>query len=268
MIKNRRSYSESDCMKLLHKILSRYSTFLNNYLHEGWMKSNCVQFFHPTAEQQFEEHKLVSENLQRISKVKAEQKLLDVVDFQQDLRNVDEEKEPLHLLGLCLWDVFSNNHSVHDCNDVAYDLGSFRGSAATIAELINGRGEQNEEFNFDYLDYYMGTVWIKSRGDLQPFYEFIFTVLKEEQLEWEYSFPRMNIIHFSKEENTNPEEYSPEKAMEQELENKKVAAFQEELNRIYEEEFEEAKYRKPTPIIVAYQRVYGKLPDGHPQKQV
>ncbi|CAN5908484.1 hypothetical protein BH11GEM2_BH11GEM2_13210 [soil metagenome] len=44
------------------------------------------------------------------------------------------EAEVVQLVGLILWDVFSNSHSVVDADGVEFHLGSFRGSAGFIAE--------------------------------------------------------------------------------------------------------------------------------------
>lgn len=40
--------------------------------------------------------------------------------------------KPVKLLGLCLWDVFSDNHDVIAADGRVVHLGSFRGSAVTI----------------------------------------------------------------------------------------------------------------------------------------
>nr|MBK9652335.1 hypothetical protein [Bacteroidota bacterium] len=268
MMNDENIYSESECIVLLNKTIKGYSEFIKAYCPHGWRKSECVKFFHPIAEQQLEEHKRIAENLKRFSKNRSDAKAVSLSEFEQDLSDVDEENEPRTLLGLCLWDIFSNNHSVKDAQGKEYDLGSFRGCASMIAELLNGAKDNNDSINFDYVDFYMGTIWIDSRGDLQPFYEYIFSVLKQEGCDWEYNFPRMGLINFNKEETIKPEDYNPEKALAIEMENKKVEEFQKELDRIHDEEYEEAKYKKPSATVLAYEKIYGDLPDGHPQKNL
>jgi len=263
------THTDSECFFLLQKILNGYSAFLKTYLTEGWKNSECINFFHPTASQQYEEHKTISKNLKRLSRNKEEDKEVFTKDFKQNLHNVDEENEPLTLLGLCLWDIFSDNHSVVDAIGEEYDLGSFRGSAAFIAELISGDGKENDEvINYGYMDFYQGTIWIRKRGNLLPFYEYIFTMLKSEGCDWKYSFPRMSLINLRQDESDAPEKYDPEKAMEQEIKNKQSEEFQKNLDNIYEEAYEEAKYKEPPKTVLAYRKIYGVLPDGHPQKNI
>ena len=53
--------------------------------------------------------------------------------------------EPAELLGLCLWDVFSDNHQVIAADGRVVDLGSFRGSAGVIADFFEGEPDREEE---------------------------------------------------------------------------------------------------------------------------
>lgn len=262
------THTDGDCMLLLQKIMKGYPAFLKTLLPQGWAKSDFVTFFHPTAQQQFDEYKRMCDNINRLSKKNEEEKEVLITEYSQDLRDVDEDKEPLTLLGLCLWDIFSDNHTVIDSNGMEYNLGSFRGSAGFIAELINGKEDKddNDVFNFDYMEFHMGTSWIEKRSNVQPFYEFIFSELKNEGCNWEYYFPKISLINFLQDKPESPEEYDPNKALEQEFKNKEVKEFQEKLDKIYEEEFEEAKYKLPPKTVLAYRKVYGYLPDGHPQK--
>jgi len=223
--------SEADCLQLLQTIHNGYSKFLVDYLPSGWRKSDCVQFFHPTAMQQYEENKRISENLQRLSRKGEQQKRRLLTDYEQDLTDVNEEKEPITLFGLCLWDIFSDNHSVVDSEGRTFDLGSFRGSAVLNAELLKGN-PNDEIFNMDYLDFYMGTIWIQNRGNLQPVYEYIFSVLENKNCDWIYSFPRMGLVNFSNSHENPHEEYDPVKAIERELANKDIDDLQRDLDRI------------------------------------
>jgi hypothetical protein len=65
--------------------------------------------------------------------------------------------------------------------------------------------------------------------------------------------------------------YNPETAVQKEFEltekDKQNKKFQEELDKIYKEEYENAKYKPLSPMIQAYKNIYGQLPNGHPQKE-
>ncbi|MGC1721129.1 MAG: hypothetical protein WA746_19260 [Isosphaeraceae bacterium] len=45
------------------------------------------------------------------------------------------------------------------------DLGSFRASGGFLAEILN---RQTGAEHYDYLDFYMGTIWVAQRADLTP----------------------------------------------------------------------------------------------------
>ena len=58
------------------------------------------------------------------------------------------------VIGMALWDVFSDNHDVVGPDGVAYHLGSFRGSARFIAETLNEIYDLGQRYT--YLDVSMG----------------------------------------------------------------------------------------------------------------
>ncbi len=173
------------------------------------------------------------------------------------------------IFGNCLWNIFSNNHTVYNQKDESYDLGSWRGSGGFIADVIN-KLELIHGRTFDYMDFYMGNVWTKGRADLTAVYEFIFTILKDKDLDWEFSFSRMGIVSF----NTNndaevaPENYDPSAAIQQQLEQQQkqdeTNKLQQEFDKMYTEEFEKARYEKPSQEVIAYYNIYGYWPQGHP----
>src|SRR2546422_788653 len=71
------------------------------------------------------------------------------------------------------------------------DIGSFRGAGGFIADCINcqigGRG-------YDYIDFYMGTIWLARRADLTPVYRMIFRRLKAYGYDWTYHFPKLELV--------------------------------------------------------------------------
>lgn len=263
--------SESENRQLLKFIFKDYSQLFQELAPEGWSKSPYVLFFHPSAEQQFEEHKRLTDNLNRLDPKNEKKDYSAPETFKQDdTGSVDGQTEFLYLLGLVVYDIFSNNHTVVDPGKKEYDFGSMRGSGAFIADFFN---EMELSTDYDYIDFYMGTVWINSRADLEPFYCYVFEKLKQKKLDWIYSFPRLYLFSPKKPaEEAKPEEYDPEKSVLKELETKesdeKTRELREKLDEDYRRAFEEAKY-KPLPAMVkAYKEVFGTLPEGYPSNDL
>ncbi|MBS3742682.1 MAG: hypothetical protein KGY74_11230, partial [Candidatus Cloacimonetes bacterium] len=235
-----------------------------------------VFFLHPTPEQQYEEHIRIRDNINRLSKEsKQEDREVKISDFKQDdLSDISEYDEFFYILGLSVYDIFSNNHEVIGNDNKIYDFGSLRGSGRFIADFFNDNFSDNSK-KYNYMDFYMGTVWIKERGDLTPIYEYIFRKLKDFKCDWKYSFPRMYLVDlqklFDSSDEDNLKHYKPETAVQKKLEltenDKQTKKFQKELDKIYKEEYENAKYKPLSPIVQAYKNIYGQLPNGHPQKE-
>jgi hypothetical protein len=177
------------------------------------------------------------------------------------------------MIGYCLWDVFSDNHEVIGKDGKVYDTGSFRGSGGFIADYINSHFPQLSS-SYDYLDFYMGSIWVNERADLTPVYLWIFRNLKRLQCDWIYSFPRMHLVSFDKsgeeEKYTGPLEYDPNKAVLEELEKREkeesVNRLREELDEAYHKDVEEAKYKPLPKTVQAYKDIYGRLPRGWPHQ--
>lgn len=99
-------------------------------------------------------------------------------------------------------------------------------------------------------------------------------LFKEKNCNWKYFFPRMFLIdpkdYFNIEDEIKPEDYDPNKAILEEIEQKKKEdgkqKFQDELDEIHRKSYEKAKYEKPSKLVLAYKKVFGELPEGHPQK--
>ena len=100
----------------------------------------------------------------------------DEVACAYHARPVDAETEVRELVGQCLWDIFSDNHEVVALEDGrVLDLGSARGSGGFLAEVLN---RQTGTEDYDYLNFYMGTIWVQQRADLGPVYRMIFRRLR------------------------------------------------------------------------------------------
>lgn len=167
-----------------------------------------------------------------------------------------------------LWDVFSQNHSVVDRDGAPYDLGSFRASAAFIAEAVHRRYPQLGR-RYGYLDFYMGTALCGHRADLRPVYRWIFKRLKEEGCDWHYSFPRLYLVEFSAEDDAGGFlDYDPSDAFRSNLERAERAeereALAEALERDHREAIRRARHEPLPATVAAYRDVFGRLPEGWP----
>ncbi len=274
MIDDNLNKSDLECIDILKYIFKNALQFYNKIAPNGLINSEYILFLHPTPDQQYEEYIRINDNLNRLTKnPKKEQKKVDISDFKQDeLTEISEYNEFLYILGLSTYDIFSNNHEVFAKDNKIYDFGSLRGSGRFIADFFNKHYPDNSG-KYDYIDFYMGTIWIRERGNLTPFYEYIFQKLRDWKCDWKYSFPRMFLVDpkkiFDDSSNTKIEEYKPEKAIQEQLElsdkDKQTQKFQDELDKIYNEEYDEAKYKPLSQIVQAYKNIYGLLPKGHPQ---
>jgi hypothetical protein len=269
--------TDSECTEILKYIFNDALSLYQKLAPTGWISSDFIQFLHPTPKQQLEEHKLTTENINRfLRKEKGKEKdNFDISSFKQDeLTGIHEFEEFLYVLGLTVYDIFSNNHDVVGFDKKSFDLGSLRGSGHFIADFLN-ENYNNPTKKYEYMDFYMGTIWIKSRGDLTPFYEYVFLKLKEFQCDWNYFFPRLFLIEpkkiFDSSEVQDYSNYKPELAVLNELglleEDQQAKKLQEDFDKAFEDEYEKAKYKPLNKIVKAYKNVYGVLPNGHPQKE-
>ena len=62
----------------------------------------------------------------------------------------DAEKN-LHVLGLAIWDIFSNNHTVVDERGYDVDIGSWRGSGTTISNVLRDGKTITSSFHTRHL---------------------------------------------------------------------------------------------------------------------
>ena len=77
----------------------------------------------------------------------------------------EQQDEVTELVGMCLWDIFSDNHDVIAADGRLADIGSFRGAGAFIDEHLTR--DQDGWREGDYMRFYMGTIWIGQRADLR-----------------------------------------------------------------------------------------------------
>ena len=266
---------ENVCEKLLIELFQSILELLQQIAPDGFASSPLVFIFHPTPQQQYKEYCRMSENLAALQKVaKKEANSEPVLSFEEFMKEiktepVDEQCEIVSIMGDCIWNIFSNNYTVFTGNSESYHLGSWRGSGDFIADVLNSL-QLVPGKSFDYMDFYMGGIFSEERANLTPVYEFIFQKLKAKNLDWEYSFPRMGLVSFDKDDTENdiPENYNAQEAVEKHIKKEKqqseINKLQKSFDDLYESEYEEARYKKLPAEVMAYFNVYHHYPKGHP----
>ncbi len=80
----------------------------------------------------------------------------------------------------------------------------------------------------------------------------------------------MNLISFNKEDAgaDDIENYNASEAMKKQIENRQkqleVNKLQQDFDKMYEAEYEKARFSKPSQEVIAYKNVYGNWPKGQP----
>lgn len=245
---------------------------LDDLAPQGWERSPLVAVFHPSFEQVYEEAVRFHDNVQALPWRGPEQPASPAPTREEVARDyrqtpVDTEREVRELVGKCLWDIFSDNHEVVGPDGREMDIGSFRGAGGFIAECLNRQTGAQE---YDYLDFYMGTIWVAQRADVTPVYQMIFRRLKAHGYAWQYAFPRLGIVDLrplrealqEQDEGTWDEAaYAPEEEAERD---RTLAEMQESLEQAHREAVEEARQQPPPKTVQAYQSIYGRFPEGWP----
>jgi len=243
----------------------------------GWENSPLLAVFHPSLAQRYEEALRLHRNLCALRRPDDRRPLppdptFDEVAGDSQEHPVETAREVRNLVGQCLWDVFSDSHEVTTTDGRVLDLGSFRASGGFLAEVLN---RQTGTEHYDYLDFYMGTIWVAQRADLTPVYQMIFRRLQGRQLDWVYHFPRLYAVDLrplkeALDEKHDPDwlNYSPSEALAKEEEakeqDKNLAEMREMLEEGYRESIEEALKGPPPTTVRAYTAIYGCFPSGWP----
>jgi hypothetical protein len=243
----------------------------------GWENSPLLAVFHPSLAQSYEETLRLHRNVCALRRPNDPHPLppeptFDEVarDFQE--RPVETVREVRELVGQCLWDLFSDGHEVTATDGRVLDLGSFRASGGFLAEILN---RQTGAEHYDYLDFYMGTIWVAQRADLTPVYQMIFRRFQGRRLDWIYHFPKLYAVDLrplkeALDEKHDPDwlNYSPSEALAKEEEakeqDKNLAELRETLEEGYRESIEEALKGPPPTTVRAYKAIYGCFPRGWP----
>jgi hypothetical protein len=208
---------------------------------DGWPQSPLISVFHPCAAQ-----------------------------FQPS--PIETEREVRELVGMCVWDVFSDGHEVVHADGRVVDLGSFRASGGFIADWLNRRIGWHE---YDYLNFYLGTIWISQRADLTSIFRMIFGRLKKQQFDWIYHFPRLHLVdlrplkeHLNRSEEPEWVDYDPSGAIAEQQEEmerqQRLAEMRACLDEAHREAVEAARDAPPPTTVAAYRSIYNRFPRGWP----
>ena len=132
---------------------------------DGWENSPLLAAFHPSLAQTYEETLRFHRNIRELRRPDDQRPeppapTLDEVAGTFQERPIEVEREVLELVGECLWDVFSDSHEVVAPDGRVLDLGSFRASGGFLADVLN---RQSGTDRYDYIDFYMGTIWVAQR---------------------------------------------------------------------------------------------------------
>jgi len=244
-------YSDDECEELFRELFPQGVAgpdVAAALAPEGWPNSPLKAVFHPSPERVYEECLRMHQNIEEFLADRSASQdnahdpspdsdrsappNLDEIRSEHTDRPVQPERELRELVGMCLWDVFSDNHEVIGPDGRAVDLGSFRASAGFLAEFLNREighalraaeererrmieqmigvadpleaikraaaereAERAEQPVYDYMDFYCGTQMIAGRADLTPVYRMIFRRLQKAGCDWEYHFPRLLLIN-------------------------------------------------------------------------
>jgi len=279
---NANSYSEAELEAEFDRLFPQGFAgpdVLREIAPDGWENSPLLAVFHPSLAQTYDETLRLHRNLGKLRSPNDQRPLppeptLDEVAGNFQERPIEAEREVRELVGECLWDVFSDSHEVVAPDGRVLDLGSFRGSGGFLADVLN---RQSGADRYDYLDFYMGTIWVAQRADLSPIYRMIFGRLRGRQLDWIYHFPRLHAVDMrplkealDQKEKDEPDwlNYSPSEALAEEEEQKEhdqnLAKLRESLDERHRQAIEEALNAPPPATVRAYEAVYGHLPRGWP----
>ena len=259
---DRERLSDRDSMALFARLFPHGlagEDVLTELAPDGWERSPMSAVFHPSVDQVYRESVRLHRNIERL--VGARRKTpprpepsLDDIRREWRPAPIEVDREVRELVGRCLWDVFSDNHEVVAPDGRLVDIGSFRGAGDFIADLLN---RETGSRQYDYMDFYMGTIWVNDRADLTPVYAMIFRRLARHGCDWEYVFPRLHVVHFDRDHETTD--------LADRLERERQRAeLEQTLEDGHRDALDAAKDRPPPPPVEAYRQAYGDFPRGWP----
>ena len=276
----------------------RHPALLAELCPEGWERSPLFACMHPSAARCYEEHcelhqtmKSLDDNLRaRLLPEHRESELPDdpEMSFEEYLREYPEEAapftaeavvaEPAELLGLCLWDVFGDNHLVitedgesaamETLGELAGVIAEFHARAADAPEWREPDEDMWEWHDADPMRFETGTLWVAGRADLAPVYRMIFRRLRAVGADWEYGFPRLHLHEPPPVDDGSFSSYDPSAALQRETERKareaEMRRRRRRLDRAALAAKREARRQQPPAMVLAFQVDYGGFPSGWP----
>ena len=246
---------------------------------EGWEQSPLLACFHPSVEQRYEEAVQLHRNVEELSRAMRRkdasereprpEPTLDEIRSEYRAEPANVQEEVTELIGLCLWDVFSDNHDVTTADGRAVDIGSFRGAGGFLDEHLT-RDQEDRWREGDYLRFYMGTIWISRRADLTPVYVMIFRRLRALGADWEYHFAQLYLTELAPRDQGVEQSatYSVSESATAELKAQKrraeTARMRAEIDELNAQARESALDQETPATVRAHRQVYRRDPRGWP----
>jgi len=280
---NQNRLSDAEARALLDRLFPlgvAGSDVLEELAPAGWDQSPLLACFHPSTEQIREESRKFQRNLESLQYLlsrrtgtrRAEvpppaEPAVKESTIERATTPVKPTEEIRELVGLCLWDVFSDNHEVITADGRVADIGSFRGASEFLDQYLTG--STGSWSAGDYLRFYMGTAWISQRADLEPVYAMIFRRLRAVGGDWAYAFPRLRVVDLGGHRRSEkPYRYSPNEALAEEraeaARQARLTRLRQDLDEADERAREAAMDRRPPMTVMAYRSVFGSNPRGWP----
>lgn len=265
--------SEEEGLALLEKLFP--SGLAGADVHEvlcpgGWETSPFFPAFHPTPEQCYQETIEQLNNLNSLFSGKTPPRPLPTwLEFlheheesQRKKQAIDPLEELTDLVGLCLWDIISDNQDLVDPEGKRIHYPSFRATSALIDQFATqNQGLDNDYYFGDHMRFYLGSGLVGHRVDLTPVYELIFKRLKKLAYRWCYSFPEIHLIDFGGTHKASDAPYSPSESLSRQEEQKN---FAKKLKDDTKERKTRAWDQAPPTTVQAYQNVFNSDPVGWP----
>jgi hypothetical protein len=247
---------------------------------DGWERSPLLACFHPSLEQVFQERVRVHRSIEslrarwcrneasRPDEAPSPEPMFECVRREYRPQPVRPDDELHELMGLCLWDVFSDGHIVMAADSRAVDIGSYDAASIFLDEYVGG--ETRPARCGDFPRFYLGTNSISKRADLTRVHRIIFRRLRSLGADWFYRLRAYGPADFGSWRKTRESggSHSRPKAVPEHVrkrERKKMVEwFRAEFGADMARAAQEVVNRPPPVTVRAYRQVYRRNPEGWP----